>query len=87
MQHLVGKEVFIIQGAMKSYRGTLQSLSRDTCKVAFQGRIEEFPRTYVIRLEIILFCRFDTHAHDAAGKEFSLMVLACLRISNRNSTI
>lgn len=53
MQHLVGKEVFIIQGAMKSYRGTLQSLSRDTCKVAFQGRIEEFPRTYVVRLEII----------------------------------
>ncbi|KAG2115328.1 uncharacterized protein F5147DRAFT_649698 [Suillus discolor] len=48
MQHLVGKEVFIIQGAMKSYRGTLQLLSWDTCKVAFQGRIEEFLRTYVV---------------------------------------
>ncbi|KAG2740859.1 hypothetical protein P692DRAFT_20685739, partial [Suillus brevipes Sb2] len=44
MRHLLGKEVFIIQGPMKSYRGTLQSLSQDTCEVAVQGRKQEFLR-------------------------------------------
>ncbi|KAG1763985.1 hypothetical protein EV702DRAFT_1051525 [Suillus placidus] len=47
MRHLLGKEVFIIHGPMKSYRGTLQSLSRDRCEVAVQGRKQEFMRAHV----------------------------------------
>ncbi|KAG1858604.1 hypothetical protein C8R48DRAFT_674190 [Suillus tomentosus] len=58
MQHLVGKEVFIIQGAMKSHRGTLQSLSWDTCKVAVQGQTEEFPRTHVVSWKGVLLNGF-----------------------------
>jgi hypothetical protein len=49
MRHLLGKEVFIIKGPMKSFRGTLHSLSQDTCVVAIQGRKQEFSRAHVVR--------------------------------------
>jgi hypothetical protein len=64
MQHLLGKEVFIIQGPMKSFRGTLYSLSQDTCVVAVQGRKQEFSRAHVVRSENTLLtsiCSLLTH--------------------------
>jgi hypothetical protein len=64
MRHLLGKEVFIIQGPMKSFRGTLHSLSQDTCVVAVQGRKQEFSRAHVVRSEITLLtsgCSLLTH--------------------------
>jgi len=33
-QRYVGKEVIIIKGHYKGWRGTLRSISRDTCEVA-----------------------------------------------------
>ncbi|KAG2336464.1 hypothetical protein BDR05DRAFT_953342 [Suillus weaverae] len=50
MQSIVGQEVFVIRGPMKSYRGTLHSLSQDTCVVAVvQGSRRVFRREYVVR--------------------------------------
>ncbi|KAG1743673.1 uncharacterized protein EDB91DRAFT_1081055 [Suillus paluster] len=54
MWHLLGKEVFIIQGPMKSYQGTLHSLSQHTCEVAVQGRKQEIPRAHVISWKGVL---------------------------------
>lgn len=54
MRHLLGKEVFIIQGPMKSFRGTLHSLSQDTCVVAVQGRKQEFLRAHVVSWKGVL---------------------------------
>ncbi|KAG1843215.1 hypothetical protein C8R48DRAFT_678776 [Suillus tomentosus] len=49
MQSIVGQEVFIIHGPMKSYRGTLHSLSPDTCVVAVvQGSRRVFRREHVV---------------------------------------
>ncbi|KAG2088936.1 uncharacterized protein F5147DRAFT_788635 [Suillus discolor] len=49
MQDCIGKDVIIISGPMKSYRGTLHSLSQDKCQVAIvQGSKQEFRRSGVL---------------------------------------
>jgi hypothetical protein len=50
---------------MKSYRGTLQSLSQGKCEVAVQGRKQEFMRAHVARSEnnICFNLSKSTHAH------------------------
>ncbi|KAG1717626.1 uncharacterized protein EDB91DRAFT_1259476 [Suillus paluster] len=43
---------------MQHLVGTLQSLSRDTCKVVFQGRREEFLRTHIVSRKGVLLNGF-----------------------------
>ncbi|KAG1795915.1 hypothetical protein EV424DRAFT_1547319 [Suillus variegatus] len=54
MRHLLGKEVFVIKDPMKSFRGTLHSLSQDTCVVAIQGRKQELSRAHVVSWKGVL---------------------------------
>ncbi|KAG1895981.1 uncharacterized protein F5891DRAFT_1193612 [Suillus fuscotomentosus] len=55
MQYCIGKDVIIISGPMKSYRGTLHSLSRDECQVAVvQGSKREFQREHVVNRSGVL---------------------------------
>ncbi|KAG1719027.1 hypothetical protein EDD22DRAFT_855130 [Suillus occidentalis] len=54
MRHLLGKEVFIIKGPMKSFRETLHLLSQDTCVVAIQGRKQDFSRAHVVSWKGVL---------------------------------
>jgi len=64
MGKYIGQEVFIVHGHMKSYRGTLQSLSETKCVVAvLQGSRHEFKRNEVAVSVIINFSHLDTHAH------------------------
>ncbi|KAG2103032.1 hypothetical protein BD769DRAFT_1676478 [Suillus cothurnatus] len=49
MRQFIGKQVVVIHGRMKSLRGTLCSLTRDTCQVdLFQGQRQHLPRSYVV---------------------------------------
>ncbi|KAG1734424.1 uncharacterized protein EDB91DRAFT_1084081 [Suillus paluster] len=65
MQSVVGQEVFVIHGPMKSYRGTLHSLSQDTCMVTvIQGSRRVFRREHVVsRTGILLTVSFIQAPH------------------------
>ncbi|KAG1874139.1 hypothetical protein C8R48DRAFT_669745 [Suillus tomentosus] len=49
MARFIGKQVVVIQGHMKALRGTLRSLTRDTCQVdLFQGQRQQLSRSHVV---------------------------------------
>lgn len=62
MKSFIGKQVMVIHGRMKSLRGTLRSLARDTCQVdLFQGQRQQLPRSHVVRSVLYLLVSFITH--------------------------